>query len=57
MKIAVREVTKRFGAVAAVDAVSLEIVDGELFTLLVHPTVTTADLDDVVRAIGKVVNG
>ena len=34
MRIAVREVTKRFGAVAAVDAVSLEIVDGELFTLL-----------------------
>ncbi len=26
----------------------------ELFTLLVHPTVTTADMDDVVRAIGKV---
>ncbi len=34
MKIAVREVAKRFGAVAAVDAVSLEIADGELFTLL-----------------------
>src|SRR5262249_57887388 len=34
MKIAIREVTKRFGAVAAVDAVSLEIADGELFTLL-----------------------
>ncbi len=28
---------------------------GELFTLLVHPTVTEEDLDDVVRAIGKVV--
>jgi perosamine synthetase len=28
----------------------------ELFTLLVHPTLTTSDLDDVVRAIGKVVN-
>jgi dTDP-4-amino-4,6-dideoxygalactose transaminase len=27
---------------------------GELFTLLVHPTMTTSDLDDVVRAIGKV---
>jgi perosamine synthetase len=26
----------------------------ELFTLLVHPTVTTADLDDIVSAIGKV---
>jgi len=34
MKIAVREVIKRFGAVAAVDGVSLEIADGELFTLL-----------------------
>ncbi len=31
-----------------------ERLAGELFTLLVHPTVTTADLDDVVRAIGKV---
>ena len=29
---------------------------GELFTLLVHPTVTTADLDDVVEAIRKVVS-
>ncbi len=28
----------------------------ELFTLLVHPTLTTADLDDVVKAVGKVVN-
>jgi perosamine synthetase len=27
----------------------------ELFTLLVHPTVTTADLDDVASAIAKVV--
>jgi perosamine synthetase len=27
----------------------------ELFTLLVHPTVTTADLDDVVGAIAKVI--
>jgi len=31
-----------------------ERLAGELFTLLVHPTVTTADLDDVARAIGKV---
>jgi UDP-2-acetamido-2-deoxy-ribo-hexuluronate aminotransferase len=31
-----------------------EQLAGELFTLLVHPTVTTADLDDVARAIGKV---
>jgi perosamine synthetase len=32
-----------------------ERLAGELFTLLAHPTVTTADLDDVVRAIEKVV--
>lgn len=31
-----------------------ERIAGELFTLLVHPTVTTADLDDVVGAIRKV---
>ncbi len=31
-----------------------ERLAGELFTLLVHPTVTTADLDDVIRAIEKV---
>jgi perosamine synthetase len=31
-----------------------ERLAGELFTLLVHPTVTTADLDDVVEAIRKV---
>jgi perosamine synthetase len=29
---------------------------GELFTLLVHPTLTTSDLDDVVQAIAKVAN-
>jgi spermidine/putrescine ABC transporter ATP-binding subunit len=34
MKIAVCELTKRFGAVLAVDGVTLEIADGELFTLL-----------------------
>jgi iron(III) transport system ATP-binding protein len=34
VKITVREVTKRFGPVAAVDRVSLDIADGELFTLL-----------------------
>ncbi len=34
-----------------------ERLAGELFTLLVHPTVTTADLDDVVRAMGKVLKG
>ncbi|MCH7809146.1 MAG: DegT/DnrJ/EryC1/StrS family aminotransferase [Chloroflexi bacterium] len=31
-----------------------ERLSGELFTLLVHPTVHTADLDDYVTAIGKV---
>ena len=31
-----------------------ERLAGELFTLLVHPTVGTADLDDVVEAVGKV---
>ena len=34
MKIALRDVTKRFGATTAVDNVSLDIGDGELFTLL-----------------------
>jgi ABC-type Fe3+/spermidine/putrescine transport system ATPase subunit len=34
VKIGIRDVTKRFGAVTAVNAVSLEIADGELFTLL-----------------------
>jgi iron(III) transport system ATP-binding protein len=34
VKIAIREVTKRFGPTAAVDGVSLDIADGELFTLL-----------------------
>jgi iron(III) transport system ATP-binding protein len=34
MKIALRDVTKRFGATTAVDGVSLQIGDGELFTLL-----------------------
>ncbi len=34
MKIQIRAVTKRFGSVSAVDAVSLAIADGELFTLL-----------------------
>jgi dTDP-4-amino-4,6-dideoxygalactose transaminase len=31
-----------------------ERLAGELFALLVHPTVTAADLDDVVEAIRKV---
>ena len=34
MKIAIREVGKRFGSVFAVDHVSLDVLDGELFTLL-----------------------
>ena len=34
MKIRLRQVRKQFGSVAAVDGVSLEIGDGELFTLL-----------------------
>ena len=34
MKIRLREVQKRFGPVTAVDGASLEIRDGELFTLL-----------------------
>jgi perosamine synthetase len=33
-----------------------ERLAGELFTLLVHPTLTASDLDDVVQAIAKVVN-
>jgi ABC-type Fe3+/spermidine/putrescine transport system ATPase subunit len=34
MQISVRELSKRFGPVVAVDGVSLDIADGELFTLL-----------------------
>jgi iron(III) transport system ATP-binding protein len=34
MKIGLRQVLKQFGGVVAVDRVSLEIADGELFTLL-----------------------
>ncbi|HEV8143486.1 MAG TPA: ABC transporter ATP-binding protein [Methylomirabilota bacterium] len=34
MKIVLREVEKKFGSVAAVDRVSLDVADGELFTLL-----------------------
>jgi perosamine synthetase len=34
-----------------------ERLAGELFTLLVHPTVGTGDLDDVVEAVGKVRSG
>jgi iron(III) transport system ATP-binding protein len=34
MRITIREVRKRFGPILAVDDVTLEILDGELFTLL-----------------------
>ncbi|MBI4637421.1 MAG: ABC transporter ATP-binding protein [Candidatus Rokubacteria bacterium] len=34
MKIVLREIIKRFGGVAAVDRVTLDVSDGELFTLL-----------------------
>src|SRR3990172_10314518 len=34
MKIVLREVVKRFGSVPAVDRASLDIADGELFTLV-----------------------
>src|SRR3972149_4193240 len=34
MKIVLREVVKRFGSVTAVDRASLDVGDGELFTLL-----------------------
>ena len=34
MRIALRDVVKRFGGVTAVDRVTLDVVDGELFTLL-----------------------
>ena len=34
-----------------------ERLAGELFALLVHPTLTPGDLDDVVRAIAKALRG
>ena len=34
MKILLRDVVKRFGAVTAVDRTTVEVSDGELFTLL-----------------------
>lgn len=43
-----------FGDIEAAPCPIAERIAGELFTLLVHPTVTTADLDDVVEAIRKV---
>jgi perosamine synthetase len=44
-----------FQGMTAGDCPVAERLAGELFTLLVHPTVETGDLDDVVEAIGKVV--
>ncbi len=46
-----------FRGLNAAPCPTAERLAGELFTLLVHPTVTTADLDDVVSAIGKVWRG
>jgi perosamine synthetase len=46
-----------FRGLAAGDCPNAGRLAGELFTLLVHPTVETADLDDVVEAIGKVTAG
>jgi perosamine synthetase len=43
-----------FRGLGAGDCLVAEKLGGELFTLLVHPTVTKADLDDVVEAIRKV---
>jgi perosamine synthetase len=44
-----------FRGMAAGDCPVAERLSGELFTLLVHPTVETGDLDDVVEAVAKVV--
>jgi len=44
-----------FGGLAPGACPTAERLAGELFTLLVHPTVDTADLDDVAAAIRKVV--
>jgi perosamine synthetase len=46
-----------FKGLATGDCPNAERLAGELFTLLVHPTVETRDLDDVVEAIGKVMTG
>jgi perosamine synthetase len=46
-----------FSGIEAGDCPNAERLAGELFTLLVHPTVGTADLDDVVDAIEKVLVG
>jgi perosamine synthetase len=44
-----------FRGLGAGDCPVAERLAGELFTLLVHPTVTEADLDDVAGALGKVI--
>lgn len=46
-----------FSAVTGAPCPIAERIGGELFSLQVHPTVTTGDLDDVVEAIGKVLRG
>ena len=43
-----------FQSLSATDCPNAERLAEELFTLLVHPTVETSDLDDVVNAVGKV---
>ncbi len=48
-------VFREAGLAGAVCPVAARLA-GELFTLLVHPTASVADMDDYVRAIGKVVN-
>jgi perosamine synthetase len=45
-----------FRGLAAGDCPVAERLANELFTMLVHPTVETRDLDDVVAAVGKVVS-
>jgi dTDP-4-amino-4,6-dideoxygalactose transaminase len=46
-----------FSGIEARDCPNAGRLAGELFTLLVHPTVGPADLDDVVDAIEKVLVG
>jgi perosamine synthetase len=43
-----------FSGLAAGNCPNAERLASELFTLLVHPTVETGDLDDVVEAVRKV---
>ncbi len=46
-----------FQGAAAANCPNAERAAGELFTLLVHPTVESGDLDDLVEAMRKVVPG